>query len=136
MVDLQYCFSFWYVIKWFVYMYVCIYVYMSIHIYIYVVFNSFKIFHYGLLHNFEYSSLCYKIGLCCLSILYVIVCICLSQTPNPSLPCFPSSLAIEQVCSLCLWVCFCFADKFIWSYFGFHILVVLYGVCLSLTYFT
>ena len=73
----------------------------SIHIYIYVLFHSFLIFHFGLLHNFECSSLCYKIRLCCLSILYIIVCICLSQTPNPTLPCFPSTLVTEQVCSLC-----------------------------------
>ena len=34
----------------------------------------------------KYSSLCYTVGPCCLSILYKIVCICKSQTPNPSLP--------------------------------------------------
>ena len=33
----------------------------------------------------EYSSQCYTVGLCCLSILYLIVCIYQSQTPNPSL---------------------------------------------------
>ena len=39
----------------------------------------------------------------CLSILYIVICICSSQTPNPSffnlLPCWE-----PHVCSLCLWV--------------------------------
>ena len=26
-----------------------------------------------------------------------------------------------EVCSVCLWICFCFMDKFILSYFRFHI---------------
>ena len=34
------------------------------------------IFHYGLSQDIEYSSLCYLVGPCCLSILYVILCIC------------------------------------------------------------
>ena len=34
----------------------------------------------------EQSSLCYTIGPCWLSILYIVVCICQSQTPNLSLP--------------------------------------------------
>ena len=33
-------------------------------------------FHYDLSQNIEYCSLCYGVGLCCLSILYIIVCIC------------------------------------------------------------
>ena len=33
-------------------------------------------FHYGLPQDIEYCSLCYTVGLCCLSILYIIVCIC------------------------------------------------------------
>ena len=33
----------------------------------------------------EYSSLCYTVGPCCLSILYIVVCIYSSQTPNLSL---------------------------------------------------
>ena len=31
-------------------------------------------FLYGLLQVIEYSSLCYTVGLCCLSILYIVVC--------------------------------------------------------------
>ena len=49
-----------------------------IHVYI--------LFHYGLSQAIEYSCLCSTVGPCCLSILHVIVCICSSQTPNPSLP--------------------------------------------------
>ena len=30
---------------------------------------------YVYLQDFDYSSLCYTIGLCCLSILYIVVCI-------------------------------------------------------------
>ena len=41
-----------------------------IHVYIHT------LFHYGLLKDIEYSSLCYTTGLYCLSILYVIICIC------------------------------------------------------------
>ena len=34
------------------------------------------LFHYGLSQDTEYSSLQYTVGPCCLSILYIIVCIC------------------------------------------------------------
>ena len=38
----------------------------------------------------QYSSLCYTVGPCCLSIWYIVVCICYSQIPNLSLrPTFP-----------------------------------------------
>ena len=33
------------------------------------------LFHCALLQDIEYSSLCYAVGLCCLSILYIVVCI-------------------------------------------------------------
>ena len=33
-------------------------------------------FHYSLLQDIEYSSLCYTVGPCCLSTLYTVVCIC------------------------------------------------------------
>ena len=41
-------------------------------------------FHYRLLQGIEYSSPCYPVGSCCLSILYTVACICQSQTPNLS----------------------------------------------------
>ena len=34
------------------------------------------LFHYGLSQDIEYSSLCHRVGPCCLSILYIIICIC------------------------------------------------------------
>ena len=51
------------------------------HIYMYICI----LFHYGLLQDIEYSSLCYTVGPCCLLILCIIVCTCQSQTPNLSL---------------------------------------------------
>ena len=79
------------------------------------------LFHYGLSQDIQYSSLCYTVGPCCLSILYIIVCyhICYYSllSANPKLqihhsPTFPPPWQ-PQVCSLCLWVCFSFIDKFI-----------------------
>ena len=52
-------------------------------IHIYILFHI--LFHCSLLHDIEYSSLCYTVGPCCYSIQYIIVCICWSQTPNPTL---------------------------------------------------
>ena len=43
-------------------------------IHIYILFHI--IFHYGLSWDIDYSSLCYTVGPCCLSTLYIIVCIC------------------------------------------------------------
>ena len=40
-----------------------------IYIYIYILFHI--LFNYGLLQDIEYSSLCYTVGPCCLSILYM-----------------------------------------------------------------
>ena len=42
-------------------------------------------FPYRLLQNIEYNSLYYTIGLFWLSISYIAMCICSSQTPNLSL---------------------------------------------------
>ena len=62
-VHLQCCVNFYYTSKWFSYTYICIYIYFYI------------LFHYDLSQVIEYSFLCYTVGPCCLSILYVIVCI-------------------------------------------------------------
>ena len=43
-------------------------------IYIYILFHI--LVHHGLLQNIGYSSLCYVVGPCWLSILYIVVCIC------------------------------------------------------------
>ena len=46
-----------------------LYIYIYIHIIFYI------LFHYGLSQDTKYSSLCYTVGPCCLTILYVIICI-------------------------------------------------------------
>ena len=45
-----------------------------IHIHIFILFQI--LYPYRLLQNIEYSSLCYTVGPCALSILYIIVCVC------------------------------------------------------------
>ena len=62
---------------------------------------------FGLLEDIEYSSLGYTAGPCYLSILYRVVCICWSQTSNPSLP---TPLATTSLSSML--VCFHFVNKF------------------------
>ena len=74
--------------------------------------HFFFLFHYVLLQDIKYSSSCYTVGPCCLSILYITVCIWQFQTPSLSLP-HLSSLLVPQVCSLCLWACFSLINKFI-----------------------
>ena len=59
--DLQCYVNFCFRAKWFSYTY------------IYILFNI--LFHYTLSQDIEYSFLCYSVGPCCLSILYIIVCI-------------------------------------------------------------
>ena len=46
-----------------------------IQLYIYIYFLNI-LFHYGLSQDIEYSSLCYTVGPCCLSILYIKAYIC------------------------------------------------------------
>ena len=77
----------------------------------------------------QYGSLCYTVGLCCLSILCTVVCACLPQTPSLSLPpTFPCGEA--HVCFLCLRVYFYFVYKFISTTFsdstckGYHSIFV------------
>ena len=52
-------------------------------IHVYILFHI--ISHYGLSHDIDYNSLCNTVETCCLSIIYVVVCIHQSQTPSPSL---------------------------------------------------
>ena len=40
------------------------------------------IFHYSLLQDIEYGFLCYTVGSCGLSILYIEVCFCKAKIPN------------------------------------------------------
>ena len=46
----------------------------SVYIYMDIVFHTLS--HYDLSQDIKYSSLCYSVGPCCLSILYIIACIC------------------------------------------------------------
>ena len=48
--------------------------------------NIYILFHSSLSCDVEHSSLCYTVGLCCLFILYVVVCIYQPQVPTPSFP--------------------------------------------------
>ena len=80
LVNLPCCVSFKYTGKWFSY--------THIHSYPYMLFQI--IFHYILLQAIKYSFLCYTVGPCYLSVLYIVVCICSSQTPNLSLPSMPT----------------------------------------------
>ena len=54
--------------------YIHTYILCTYIIYINILF--YNLFHYGLSQDVEYSSPCYTAGLCCLSILYMTVCIC------------------------------------------------------------
>ena len=65
---------------------------LYIYIHIYILFQI--LFHYRLWQITEYSSLCYTVGPCCLSILYIVVCICQSQTPDLSLTNIPSFIFV------------------------------------------
>ena len=64
------------------------------------------------------SSLCYTLGPCCLSILYIIACICSSKTPSPSLLQPPPSWQ-PHVCSLCKSTSVSYISSSV-SYFRFH----------------
>ena len=72
--------------------------------YTYILFLN-TLFHSGLLQAIEDGFLCCTVGPYCLSILYIIVCICSSQqfesTPSPPPP--PQQ---PPACSLYLWFCF------------------------------
>ena len=66
---------------------------------IYILFQV--LFHYRLLRDIEYSSLCYRVDPCWFSVLCIIVCICESQPPYlfpPSL----SPLVTISLISMCM----------------------------------
>ena len=73
-VDLSYCVNFCCTAKWLSYTHICTLLYI--------------LSHYGSPQDVEYSSLCYTLGSCCISILYVMVCFYepWPQTHSPSLP--------------------------------------------------
>ena len=74
-------------------------VYIYIQLYIYTFFLNI-LFHYSLSQDNEYSSLCYTIGPCCFSILYIYISVhLLIPNSSPSLPQPPPPWQ-PQVCSL------------------------------------
>ena len=76
-----------------------------IQLYLYIFFFIF----YGLSLDIQYCTLCHIVGPCCLSMLYIKVCICWSQTPNPSIS--QPSLATTSLFPI-LWDCLCFVEMF------------------------
>ena len=85
--------------------YVCIYIYTH-------TFFFYVLLHHGLSQETRYSSLFYTVGYCCSSFLNVIACIYKPQTSSPS-----HTLPTSSGSFLCLWVCFCFLDRFICAKF-------------------
>ena len=74
------------------------------------------IFYHGLSQETGCNSLCCTVEPHFLSILNVTVCIYQPQTPNQSCSSSPHPWQ-PQVYSPCLWVCFCFEDRFICAIF-------------------
>ena len=73
------------VIQFYIYIYIYIHTHMCIYIYTYIYNVPFQIlFHYRLLQDIDYSSLCYTVGPCCL--FYVQWCV----SVNPKLLIYPS----------------------------------------------
>ena len=70
------------------------------------------LFTHRLLPNIEYSSLCCTVGACCVSVLYIEVCVCVDRKLLLSLPRLPFGNQ-PSVCFLCLCVPSCFENKFI-----------------------
>ena len=116
-VDLQCCTNYCYTAKWFSY----------IHKHILLK----TVFHYHLSQDVEYSFLCYTVGPCCLSILYIIVSICYPKLPIHSYPVATTSLFSKSAKTD-----FCFIDKFICQILDSTYSMLSHDICLSLIYFT
>ena len=90
-------------------------------------------FYHGLSQETGCNSLCYTVEPHFLSILNVTVCIYQPQTPNQSCSSSPHPWQ-PQVYSPCLWVCFCFEDRFICAIFYIpQASAIIYTICLSLS---
>ena len=78
-----------------------IYICVCVHIYIYMcVFFFYILFHYRLFQDVEYNPLCYTVGRCWLSVLYIAVYICQCYFLSLSRPLLP--LLCPQAHPLCL----------------------------------
>ena len=82
-------------------------------------------------HNIEYSSLCYTIGPCCLSVLHVIVCLPIPD--SQAIPLLSTSRHHNSI--LCLWFCSCCREVHLfhildstykWHYMLFVYLLLIY----------
>ena len=81
-----------------IYMCVCIYIFRYTHTHIYFLFQI--LFHYGLLQDIEYTSLCYTVGPC-LSILYIVVgFMCCTRTVFSPTG-IPSQFSISEISNSC-----------------------------------
>ena len=114
-VDSRCCVSFCCTAKWFSYTY------------------AYIIFHYGLSQDIEDSSLCYTVRPC-LFIRYIIVCICSSKAPNPSLP-YPCPLGnhksvvyISESVERCIHLCQILDFTCNWYHMVFVLLCLTYLV--------
>ena len=78
--------------------------YIYIYSYIYSVTHVSILFqircNYRLLQDIKCSSLCYAVGPRCLSVLYIVVCVCSSQAPDLSLPLLISPLVTISLFSI------------------------------------
>ena len=101
------------------------------HIYTHTFF-FYIIFNHSLSQETGCSSLCYTVGSHCLSLLNVILCIYLPQTPSPS-HFLPLPLGNHKsVLHVCESISVLLIDLFV-PYIRFHVQVILYGICLSLS---
>ena len=124
--NLQCCVAFRYAANWFNYTYTHTHTHISLHIHYFIFFSIIDI---------EYTSLFDIVSPCWLSTLYVgdvyfnpQFLICLSH--------ISSLVTIVFFLLLCLWVYFCFVNKFFCIFFfRFHLKVILF-VFLCLTCFT
>ena len=79
------------------------------------------LFPYGLLQNIEYS-LCYKVGICCLCILCIVVCLCSFQIPSLSPALFPFG-----ECLFSMWVFLFYKWAHLYLFFKIlHVSVIKY----------
>ena len=95
------------------------------------------LFPYKLLQNIEYSSLYYLVGPCWLSIVYIVECVYLCQTPNLSTTLLSLLVTMRFFCFVlfCFYMHEFFGISSLVSYFRFYKLVLsLIFVFLCLTY--
>ena len=81
----------------------------------YIVFQT--LFHYRLLQDIEYSSLCYMGGPCCFLVLYVVVVYVNLKLLTYLFPQLPLSPLVSISCFQCLLVYFWFVNKLICIFF-------------------